>query len=130
MHYLSRRRRHDPLLILGVVVSLLMHGGMAAAILVKRGGKRQVLEAPRDFVVAKMVRLGRKRPKNFLPVIPPRPKSTAPKQTIGLSQNENAAPSQKLPDQKRPRDAEDGKALRRAKNLAQVFAKAAGRLCE
>ena len=121
--YLGRRRRVDPLLFVGIAVSLLLHGGMAAAILVERSAAVRPLEAPRDFVVAKAVRLGKKRPKGWLPSIPPRVVAQAPKRRVGLTDNENAAPAKKREDTPLTR-AEEGKALRRASDLAKVFAEA------
>jgi outer membrane biosynthesis protein TonB len=121
--YLGRRRRLDPLLLVGIAVSLLLHGGMAAGILVERREAVRPREAPRDFVVAKAVRLGQKRPKNWLPSIPPRIVAQAPKKRVGVTDNEHAAPTKKREDAPLTR-VEEGKALRRAGDLAKVFAEA------
>jgi hypothetical protein len=121
--YLSRRRRGDPLIVVGIAVSLLLHGGMAAAILVDRNKQVAPITVPREFVVARMVRLGQKRPKSWLPVIPART-SQAPRKAVGLTDNEHAAPARKRSPEERPADAVEAKALRRADTLAKVFAEA------
>jgi colicin import membrane protein/protein TonB len=113
----------DPLLFVGIAVSVALHGGMAAAILVEKGHDVTRVEVPREFVVAKMVRLGQKRPKDWLPSIPPRLTAQAPKKRVGLTDNEHAAPAKKKDDQPLTR-VEEGKAIRRANDLAKVFAEA------
>lgn len=122
MSYLARRNRLDPLLLVGIGVSVLLHGGMAVAILYERtAAARPVKEAPRDFVVARMVRLGRKRPPNWLPVIPARP-AAGPRAGIRLSHDAQAAAAKKA-EERRER-VEEAKAYRRADTLAKVFAAA------
>ncbi|HEY3351675.1 MAG TPA: TonB family protein [Polyangia bacterium] len=122
--YLGQRRRLDPLLLVGVAISVLLHGGMAAAILFERTKEVKPVEVPREFVVAKMVKLGQKRPKNWLPSIPPRVTAQAPKKRVGLTENEHAAPTKKKDEDKALTRVEEGKAIRRANDLAKVFAEA------
>jgi TonB family protein len=120
--YLARRQGMDPLLILGIAISVLLHGALGVWILVERtGGAPKAVEVPREFVVARMVRLGHKRPPGWLPKIPPR--AQAPKKHVGLTTNENAAAAKKKDDEKIP-GAEEGKAMVRANSLAKVFAEA------
>jgi TonB family protein len=120
--YLRRRRRFDPLLVVGIVITVVLHGGMAVAIVYERKDEaKSPAEAPRDFVVAKLARLGTKRPPNWLPVIPVR-KAAGPKAGIRLSHDANAA-TKKKEDERREAVAE-AKAIHRADNLAKVFAEA------
>src|SRR4051794_2171837 len=75
------------------------------------------LEVPRDFVVAKMVKLGKPREKFWLPRItePPRPK--APPATIKISDDPNAA---KAPvEAPRPENPDISKDLRKALDRAR-----------
>jgi TonB family protein len=95
---------------------------MAVAIVYERTGPaKPPAEAPRDFVVAKLARLGTKRPPNWLPVIPIR-QAAGPKAGIRLSHDANAAAAKKK-DERIQAQAE-AKAIRRADNLAKVFAEA------
>jgi TonB family protein len=121
--YLGRRQRLDPLLFVGIAVSVVLHGGMAVAIVFDRSGAdKPPTEPPRDFVVAKMVRLGRKRPPNWLPVIPALP-AAGPRAGIRLSHDAQAAAAKKKAEERRAR-VEEAKVFRRADTLAKVFAEA------
>jgi TonB family protein len=120
--YLGRRQRLDPLLAVGIVVSVVLHGGMAVAIVYERKSEaKPPTEAPRDFVVAKLARLGTKRPPSWLPVIPIR-QAAGPKAGIRLSHDANAAAAKKKDD--RIQAVAEAKAIHRADNLAKVFAEA------
>jgi hypothetical protein len=120
--YPGRRQRLDPLLAVGIAVSVVLHGGMAVAIVYERQAEpKPPAEAPRDFVVAKLARLGTKRPPNWLPVIPLR-QVAGPKGGVRLSHDANAAAAKKK-EEKIQAEVE-AKAIRRADNLAKVFAEA------
>jgi TonB family protein len=120
--YLGRRRGVDPLIVVGVAVSVVLHGGMAVAIVYERKTPaKPPAEAPREFVVAKLARLGTKRPPNWLPTIPIR-QAAGPKAGIRLSHDANAAAAKKK-DEKIKAEVQ-AKAISRADNLAKVFAEA------
>ena len=119
---LGRQRRFDPLLGVGIALSLVVHGGLAVAIVYERGGpSAPPAPPPREFVAARLARLGTKRPPGFLPVIPPR-QTAGPKRGLRLSQNADAEPSKRKEEQVK---AElEAQAIRRADSLAKVFAEA------
>ncbi len=122
MSYPYRRQRVDPLIIVGIAVSVVLHGGMAVAIVYERKETaKPPAEAPREFVVAKLARLGTKRPPNWLPVIPKRV-AAGPKAGIRLSHDANAAAAKKK--EEKIQAEVQAKAITRADNLAKVFAEA------
>jgi TonB family protein len=122
VRYSYQRRRADPLLVVGIAVSVVLHGGMAVAIVYERKEPAKApVEAPRDFVVAKLARLGTKRPPNWLPTIPMR-QAAGPKSGVRLSHDANAAAAKKK--EEKVQAELEAKAIRRADNLAKVFAEA------
>src|SRR5262245_60576864 len=76
----------DPFRVGGIIVTVAIHAAIVGLVLHGRASGAALL--PRDFMVAKIVRLGRKRPKNLLPTIPTQPIPTAPKEAIKLTENE------------------------------------------
>ena len=122
MSYPGRRRRVDPLIVVGIAVSVALHGGMAVAIVYEgKTESKPPAEAPRDFVVAKLARLGTKRPPSWLPVIPMR-QAAGPKAGVRLSHDANAAAAKKKEEKIQAEVV--AKAIHRADNLAKVFAEA------
>jgi colicin import membrane protein/protein TonB len=113
----------DPFKVGGLVVTILLHGGIVG--LVVHGRTSEPVLMPREFMVAKIVRLGRKRPKNLLPTLPAPPMPTAPKNAVKLTDNEAAkvAPrSEKPPPDAKPGDLQH--ALARARQLERLAAQA------
>jgi TonB family protein len=101
----------------GLIITLALHAGILGAVKIAHSKGEVPLEVPRDFVVAKMVKLGKPREKFWLPRItePPRPK--APPATIKISDDPNAA---KAPvEAPRPENPEISKDLRRALDRAR-----------
>src|SRR5262249_21093931 len=102
----------------GWIVTIALHVAIIGAILVGHAHRAESIAIPRDFMVAKIVRLGKKRPKNLLPTIPTQPVPTAPDKAVKLTQNETAKTTPKT--EKKPPDAKPGalqKALSHARQL-------------
>ena len=76
---------------MSLLVTLALHLGILGAVKIAHSKGDEPLVVPRDFVVARMVKLGKPREKFWLPRItqPPRPK--APPAVIKLSDDPNAA---------------------------------------
>ena len=90
----------------GWIVTIGLHVAIIAAILIGHAHRAESIAIPRDFMVAKIVRLGKKRPKNLLPTIPTEPIPQAPDNAVKLTQNESAKPTPKT--EKKPPDAKPG----------------------
>ena len=115
----------DPLKVGALVVTALLHGGIATIVMVQHMRADPPVLMPRDFMVAKIVRLGRKRPKNLLPTIPVQPAPMAPKAAVKLTDNETAKVTPKTeppPPDSKPGDLQ--KALSRARQLSHLQAQA------
>jgi TonB family protein len=113
----QRNRRTSRRSFAGLLITLALHGAILGAVKIAHSKGEVPLEVPRDFVVAKMVKLGKPREKFWLPRItePPRPK--APPATIKISEDPNAA---KAPaEAPRPENPEISKDLRRALDRAR-----------
>jgi TonB family protein len=103
----------------GILITLALHAGILGAVKMAHSKGEVPLDIPRDFVVAKLVKLGKPREKFWLPRItePPRPK--APPDTIKISDDPNApkAPAE-APRPDNPEISKDLKhALDRARKL-------------
>jgi len=120
-----RRRRFEPIAVLGLVGTILLHGGALVGILLYRRALLADQTPPPpvgSYVVAKLVRLGKPRDPNKLPnKIVPR-ESTRKQEGVDLTADANDAPARK-----RKRDLRDTKiddrlqhALDRAELLAQA----------
>lgn len=113
----ERNRRTSRRSFAGLVITLALHAGILGAVKMAHSKGEVPIEVPRDFVVAKMVKLGKPREKFWLPRItePPRPK--APPATIKISDDPNApkAPA----EAPRPDNPEISKDLRRALDRAR-----------
>jgi TonB family protein len=112
--------RRDPFSIGATLVTLLVHGGIAFAIWRAHAAPTAPVLMPRDFMVAKIVRLGKKREPKLLPTIPVPPPPIAPKSAIKLTDNDTAKATP--PTEKKPPDAKPGdlsRALAHAKLLEQ-----------
>jgi TonB family protein len=121
----AQAKERDPFKVGGLAVTIALHVGVAAGVLVTHLRPASPVIMPRDFMVAKIVRLGKKRPPNLLPTIPAQPAPTAPKTAVQLTDNEQgkAAPKKEPP----PESAKPGdlqRALAHAKLLAQREAQA------
>jgi TonB family protein len=104
----------------GIVVTILLHGAIIFAILFAHSKRAESVIMPRDFMVAKIVRLGKKKPKNLLPSLPAEPVPTAPKEAVKLTDNEGAKATPKT--ERKPPDAKPGdlsRALAHARMLEQ-----------
>lgn len=122
--YLGRRRHFEPVMIVGLVVTLLLHGGaVVGLILYKRAQAAALAQAPPlgKYVVAKLVRLGKKRDEKKLPnkIVPQMP--TEKVRGVNL----DAAADDKPITKRRPRnrDAKVSDKLRNSLDKAALFAK-------
>jgi colicin import membrane protein len=113
----EKNRRASRRNLAGLLITLALHLGILGAVKIAHSQGDEPLVVPRDFVVARMVKLGKPREKFWLPRItqPPRPK--APPAVIKLSEDPNAA---KAPvEAPRPDNPEISKDLRRALDRAR-----------
>jgi TonB family protein len=111
------KRRAPRRNIAGLLITLVLHGAILGAVKMAHSKGEEPLDMPRDFVVAKLVKLGKPREKFWLPRItqPPRPK--APPATIKVADDPNAP---KAPvEAPRPDNPEISKDLRRALDRAR-----------
>jgi len=101
----------------GILVTLLLHAGAGWLVYRAHQQPSDVAESPREFVVARMVRLGKPRDKFWLPRLepPPRPKAPAPTLKVSEDPNAKAAP----PEAPRPENAQVSKDVRRALERAR-----------
>jgi TonB family protein len=117
-----RQRQRDPLRVGGVLVTIVLHGGIAALILIGHAHRAESVAIPRDFMVAKIVRLGRKRPKNLLPTLPAQPAPTAPKPALKLADDPSAKPAP--PSEKPPPNTKQDDSLQKALSHARQLERA------
>lgn len=122
--YLGRRKRFDPIAILGFAVTALLHGVVIVGVFMYRAHLEaaQKPPPPGSYVVAKLVRLGKPRDPNKLPnKIVPR-KATRKPEGIDYTADADDAPARK---KKRPdRDAEVSDKLRASLDKAELLAQA------
>jgi TonB family protein len=105
----------------GWLVTIVLHIGIIVTVVIGHAQRAESVAIPRDFMVAKIVRLGKKRDKKLLPTIPMQPVPTAPDNAVKLTENEQAKPTPKT--EKKPPDAKPGdisKALSHARQLQQM----------
>src|SRR5262245_57399478 len=88
-------QRRDWLKIGGVLLTLVLHGGLVGMVALAHAHSPKEVMLPRDFMVAKIVRLGRQRPKELLPTLPTPPTPVAPKPAVKLTDNETASAAPK-----------------------------------
>jgi TonB family protein len=106
-----------------LLITLALHAGILGAVKIAHSKGDEPLDMPRDFVVARMVKLGKPREKFWLPRITQPPRAKAPPATIKISDDPNAA---KAPvEAPRPDDPQISKDLRRALNRARSLEKLA-----
>lgn len=121
--YLGQPRRFEPVMVLGLLVTLLLHGGaVVGLILYKRAQAEASKAAPGgQYVVAKLVRLGEKRDKKKLPnkIVPQMP--TEKVRGVNLDADANDKPVVKRKE--RNRDAKISDKLRSSLDKAALFAK-------
>lgn len=64
----QRRRGFEPIVVVGLLITVLLHGGVVGSMLwLRRAEAAQPPPPPRKYVVAKLVRLGKKRDPKKLP---------------------------------------------------------------
>ena len=101
----------------GLLVTLLLHGAILAAVGYAHNQTAPPLEIPRDFVAARLVKLGKPREKFWLPRIVEPPRPEAPPQVLKVAEDPNAA---KAPvEAPRPENPTISKNLKRALDRAR-----------
>ena len=119
-----RRKRFEPIAVVGLTVTALLHGAVIVGVLLYR---RALLAAeapppPPSYVVAKLVRLGKPRDPRKLPnKVVPQP-ATRKEKGIDLSADANDAPARKRKD--RNRDAKIDDRIRNSLDKAALLAQA------
>lgn len=97
----SKRRAFDPLALVGLLATLLLHVGLFGGAFYYAHASAASVAPAEQYVVARLVRLGRKRERKRLPskVVPPRPKA-APEKTVDYSADASDKPVQRKPEPK------------------------------
>lgn len=121
--YLGRRRGFEPITIIGLIFTVLLHGGALVGAFIY---KRKQAEAtkpppPQKYVVAKLVRLGKPRDKNKLPDKEVPRIATIKKSGVSYDGDPDAKPKKKK--KRKDRDAQVSDKLRRSFDKAAAFAK-------
>jgi len=120
--YLGRPARFEPVAIVGLVATILLHGGaVVGLVLYKRAEAEERKSAPQaQYVVAKLVRLGKKRDEKKLPnkIVPQMP--TMKVRGVNLSADANDKPIAK--PKRRKRDAQISN-MQNSLDKAALFAK-------
>ncbi len=122
--YLGRRRGFEPITIIGLIFTVLLHGGaLVGAIIYKRKQAEATKPPPplAKYVVAKLVRLGKPRDKNKLPDKEVPRVATVKKTGVSYDGDPDAKPTPKK--KRRDRDAQVSDKLRRSFDKAAAFAK-------
>ncbi|HEX3698416.1 MAG TPA: energy transducer TonB [Polyangia bacterium] len=101
----------------GLLVTLVLHGAVLGAVRYAHSQTPPPLEIPRDFVVAKLVKLGKPREKFWLPRVVEPPTPQAPPPVLKVSENPNAVKAP--PEAPRPDNPQISKNLRRALDRAR-----------
>ena len=119
----EKKRRASRRNFAGLLITLALHGAVLFAVArrAQQDRSRRFI-MPRDFVVAKMVKLGKPREKFWLPRITQPPRPTAPPDVIKLSEDPNAkAAPNEAPRPDNPKISKDlRRALDRARKLEQL----------
>jgi TonB family protein len=112
-----RRRRVSRRNFAGLLITLALHGAILGAVKYAHSQGSPPLEIPRDFVVAKMVKLGTPREKFWLPRITEPPPPQAPPPVLKVATDPNAAKAP--PEAPRPENPVVAKDLKRALERAR-----------
>jgi len=113
----QRNRRSSRRNFAGLLVTLALHGGALGAVKLAHSRGDTKVEVERDFVVAKMVKLGKPREKFWLPRIVEPPRPQAPPAAIKIADDPNAQPAPV--EAPRPDNPDISKDLKRALDRAR-----------
>jgi periplasmic protein TonB len=109
----------------GVLITIAIHGLIAALVYQSQRRSAARPEAVRDFIVTRTITFTKKREKFWLPKVVTPPKPTAPPPVIKLAQNPEAPPVPPPPKEApKPQDREISKDLKRALERARSLAAA------
>ena len=101
----------------GVIVTVVLHAAVLAAVGIAHSQPAPPLIVQRDFVTAELVKLGKPRDKFWLPRITQPPRPQAPVNTLKVAEDPNAKPAPK--EAPRPDDPLISKKLRNALDRAR-----------
>jgi TonB family protein len=102
------------------LITLALHGAVLGAVKLAHSRSDTPVETERDFVVAKMVKLGKPREKFWLPRIVEPPRPQAPPAAIKVTDDPNAQAAP--PEAPRPEDPDLSKQTKRALERARKLA--------
>jgi colicin import membrane protein len=101
----------------GLLLTLALHAAILGAVAYAHNEGTVPVEVPRDFVVAKLVKLGKPREKFWLPRITEPPPPQAPPPVLKVADDPNAAKAP--PEAPRPENPKINKDLKRALDRAR-----------
>ncbi len=107
----------------GLLITVLVHGAIAAVVVIGQLQTPDPPEAPRDVIVTQLMKFGRPRPKYYLPRIAAAKPRVIPPTVIKVTDNANAVAAPK--EAPKVEDVEISKDLRRALERAKSLVKAA-----
>ena len=113
----EKKRRAPRRNFAGLLITLALHGAVLFAVRAAHSKTDEPLDVPRDFVVARMVKLGKPREKFWLPRITQPPRPTAPPKVIKLSDDPNRPrrrSRRRVPTTRRSRRICAGRSIARA----------------
>jgi hypothetical protein len=118
------RKRFEPLAVVGLIGTILLHGGALVGVLLYRRALLAEEKPPPigSYVVAKLVRLGKPRDPNKLPNKEVPQQATKKEEAIDLSADADDAPARKRDRDRRKVDVSDK--LRNALDKAELLAQA------
>ncbi|MCK5800352.1 MAG: TonB C-terminal domain-containing protein [Deltaproteobacteria bacterium] len=122
-YYPGRRRGFEPVALVSLIVTVLLHGGALAGVIVYERKQAEATKPPppRKYVVAKLVRLGKVRKKHALPDKEVPRVSTVKKTGVSYDGDADAKPH--IKKKRRDRDAKISDRLRSSFDKAAAFAK-------
>jgi TonB family protein len=116
----EHHKRKDGLRFWGAAITLLLHVGAAFLIVFNHLKPAEPVLMPRDFMVAKIVRLGRKKPKDALPTLVQPTAAPPPPRVVKLTDNDTVKPPPKTEPPPPKTDKNDlARALAHAKILSE-----------
>ncbi|MCA9665225.1 MAG: TonB family protein [Myxococcales bacterium] len=124
MSRFREKQKFEPMFLVGILVTAILHVGSVVGILIYRSRTAQAVRPPPppSYVVAKLIRKGVKKPKKKLPdKIVPRAE-TIKKKAIDINADADAAPNKKKrPDKPRAKlDDKQREALKKLQALAKA----------
>lgn len=116
------RRGFDAMAVLGLLLTLALHGGIVGFIYVRKVAEAAQPPPPGDrYVVARLVRLGKKRHPKKLPNKVVSPPPTEKPKTVSYDADADDPPPRRVKAPPKPRDADASDRMRRALEKAAML---------